>query len=111
MGQSTPPAIEIRDNMLIIKPEPKLFDLMLGYPTNFIKKFAGGRRNAYHDIHIMHLYFLGKHYDKPRLSQMAEKWKEYKRDWRSHHSYKNLFKYNKVLIDNKFIEQWDKKIL
>ncbi len=93
---------KIKGEKLIVTLPYKLFNDMIGYPTNFMKKFYDGRRNAYHDIHIKWLRYLGNKYYKKLFLEIADKWYKCKAKWKYIESYKNLFKKNKVLLHYEF---------
>lgn len=97
----------INDNVLKIKiniREIDGLDNILGYPTNFIKKFKNGRKNVYHDIHIAELLYIGKKYNNTKLINQAQKFLKYKNTWENYPAYKKLFKEEKIIMNNKFLE-------
>ena len=98
----------IKDNILIVKLPYELFNDTIGYPTNFMKKFIDGRRNTYHDIHIKWLRYLGERYHQKEFLKFSDKWLTCKIKWKDINSYDNLFKNNKVLLDNEFLNFLEK---
>jgi hypothetical protein len=95
--------IKVDQNILEINLPYNIFNNTIGYPTNFMKKFSRGKRNTYHDIHIIWLSYLGNKYHKQKFITMANKWLRCKTKWKNIIAFKDLFKNNKVLLDNDFL--------
>jgi hypothetical protein len=53
------------------------------YPTNFLKRIAGKRYNAYHFVHIDGLADLLRSPQPPGLSEMHARWSSYPTRWPS----------------------------
>jgi len=67
------------------------------YVTYFLKN---GRFNAYHDIHINWLYDLGKKFKSKKLLYFANKFFDYRQQWEHTDIYQQLFKNNKVILND-----------
>lgn len=63
---------------------------LIGYPTNFLKKFGDTRRNVYHAIHINRLWQLAKKSDREAFKTYAKLWTEYALSWKNSSMYSGL---------------------
>ncbi len=61
---------------------------LIGYPTNFNRKIAGDKYNAYHYIHVAGLKKLFDLTERPELRDWYDKWRAYIHDWPSVEAYK-----------------------
>ena len=68
------------NNDLLISFENKKIPL-IGYPTNFIKKFECCHFNHYHWVHINNLKIITKKVNSPTLIYYKKKWESYTRMW------------------------------
>jgi hypothetical protein len=55
---------------------------MIGYPTNFKKKFAGKTYNVYHWLHIMNLRRINELVPTDLFAYYADLWEEYTKEWK-----------------------------
>lgn len=96
--------LRIEGNHLIISVEHQNLSKFIEYPTNFKKKFSDGYRNAYHDIHIKWLDYLGKKYNYEKFNFYVKKWLKYRENWKYETPYKELFIQKKIVINNMFLQ-------
>ena len=61
---------------------------LIGYPTNFGWKVAGGRYNVYHYLHVTTLKRLLDLTERPELRHWYDNWRDYIQDWPSVEAYK-----------------------